>query len=41
METKRQLDVLDRRLADNRFLAGDEYSIADMAVWPWYDKFDN
>ena len=35
METKRQLDVLDRRLADNRFLAGDEYSIADMAVWPW------
>ena len=36
METKRQLDVLDRRLADNRFLAGEEYSIADMAVWPWY-----
>ncbi|MBT7612227.1 MAG: glutathione-dependent disulfide-bond oxidoreductase, partial [Rhodospirillaceae bacterium] len=36
METKRQLDVLDRHLADNRFLAGTDYSIADMAVWPWY-----
>ena len=36
METKRQLDVLDRRLAEAEFLAGDEYSIADMAVWPWY-----
>ena len=36
MEVKRQLDVLDRRLADNRYLAGAEYSIADMAVWPWY-----
>jgi GSH-dependent disulfide-bond oxidoreductase len=36
METKRQLDVLDRRLSDHEFLAGDEYSIADMAVWPWY-----
>ncbi|PHR67887.1 glutathione-dependent disulfide-bond oxidoreductase [Alcanivorax sp.] len=36
MEIKRQLDVLDRRLADNVFLAGDEYTIADMAVWPWY-----
>ncbi|MEM9069792.1 MAG: glutathione-dependent disulfide-bond oxidoreductase [Myxococcota bacterium] len=36
METKRQLDVLDKRLADNEFLAGDEYSIADMSVWPWY-----
>jgi GST-like protein len=36
MEVKRQLDVLDRRLAENQFLAGDEYSIADMAVWPWY-----
>ncbi len=35
METKRQLDVLDKRLADNEYLAGD-YSIADMAVWPWY-----
>src|SRR4051794_23615989 len=36
MEVKRQLDVLDRRLADNEYLAGSEYSIADMAVWPWY-----
>ena len=36
MEVKRQLDVLDIHLARNRFLAGDEYSIADMAVWPWY-----
>jgi GST-like protein len=36
METKRQLDVLDRHLADNAFMAGDEYTIADMAIWPWY-----
>ena len=36
MEVKRQLDVLDRQLADNRYIAGDEYTIADMAVWPWY-----
>src|SRR5246500_3962753 len=36
METKRQLDVLDRRLAESRFLGGDDYTIADMAVWPWY-----
>ena len=36
METKRQLDVLDRRLAENAYLAGDEYTIADMAVWAWY-----
>ena len=36
MEVKRQLDVLDRRLAQSRYLAGDEYSIADIAVWPWY-----
>jgi len=36
MEVKRQLDVLDRRLAESPFLAGDDYSIADMAVWPWY-----
>lgn len=36
MEVKRQLDVLDKRLADNEFLAGTEYSIADIAVWPWY-----
>ena len=36
METKRQLDVLDRRLAEATFIAGEEYSIADMAIWPWY-----
>ena len=36
MEVKRQLDVLDRRLAESEYLAGDEYTIADMAVWPWY-----
>jgi GST-like protein len=36
METKRQLDVLDRRLADNEFLAGDTYTIADIISWPWY-----
>ena len=36
MEAKRQLDVLDRHLAQNRFMAGDEYSIADIAIWPWY-----
>ncbi|WP_100640386.1 glutathione-dependent disulfide-bond oxidoreductase [Marinobacter salexigens] len=36
MEVKRQLDVLDRQLANNRFVAGDEYTIADMAIWPWY-----
>src|SRR6202789_4539806 len=37
MEGKRQLDVLDRRLADSEYLAGTQYTIADMAVWPWYD----
>ena len=36
MEVKRQLDVLDRHLADHQFVAGEEYSIADMAIWPWY-----
>ena len=36
METKRQLDVLDRRLAETEFVAGSEYTIADMAIWPWY-----
>ena len=36
MEVKRQLDVLDRQLANNQFIAGDEYTIADMAIWPWY-----
>jgi GST-like protein len=38
METKRQMDVLDRHLADHQFMAGSEYSIADMAIWPWYGK---
>ena len=36
MEVKRQLDVLDRQLADRPYIAGDEYTIADMAIWPWY-----
>jgi GST-like protein len=36
MEAKRQLDVLDQRLAESAYLAGDDYTIADMAVWPWY-----
>ncbi|MDR6634000.1 GST-like protein [Phyllobacterium sp. 1468] len=36
METKRQLDVLDRRLAESEYLGGSEYTIADIAVWPWY-----
>ncbi len=36
MESKRQLDVLDQHLAKNEFMAGAEYSIADMAIWPWY-----
>jgi GSH-dependent disulfide-bond oxidoreductase len=36
MEAKRQLDVLDRRLAESAYLAGDDYTIADIAVWPWY-----
>ncbi len=36
MEVKRQLDVLDRRLGESAYLAGDEYTIADIAVWPWY-----
>jgi GST-like protein len=38
METKRQLDVLNRNLADRRYLCGDEYNIADMAVYPWYGQ---
>ena len=36
METKRQLDVLDRRLSEAEYLAGDDYSIADIVTWPWY-----
>jgi GST-like protein len=36
MEVKRQLDVLDRHLAENEYMAGSEYSIADMGIWPWY-----
>ena len=36
MEVKRQMDVLNRRLAESRFLGGDAYTIADIAVWPWY-----
>ncbi|MFO1090721.1 MAG: glutathione-dependent disulfide-bond oxidoreductase [Hyphomicrobiales bacterium] len=36
METKRQLDVLDRRLAEARYMAGDDYTIADIAIFPWY-----
>jgi GST-like protein len=36
METKRQMDVLERRLAESEYIAGPEYTIADMAIWPWY-----
>ena len=36
MEVKRQLDVIDRRLAETEYLAGDAYTVADIAVWPWY-----
>ena len=36
METKRQLDVLERRLAGHQYVAGNDYTIADMAIWPWY-----
>jgi GST-like protein len=36
MEVKRQMDVLDRRLAEHRYMAGRHYTIADMAIWPWY-----
>jgi GSH-dependent disulfide-bond oxidoreductase len=36
METKRQMDVLDKRLAESKYLGGNDYTIADIAVWPWY-----
>src|SRR6201990_2566807 len=36
MEVKRQLDVLDRRLAQSEYIAGDQYTVADIAIWPWY-----
>jgi GST-like protein len=38
MEVKRQMDVLDRHLAENEYMAGGEYTIADMAIWPWYGR---
>jgi len=38
MEVKRQMDVLNRHLANNEFMAGSEYTIADMAIWPWYGR---
>ncbi|MFN6954772.1 MAG: glutathione-dependent disulfide-bond oxidoreductase [Acetobacteraceae bacterium] len=41
METKRLLDVLDRRLAESEYVAGPEYTIADMAIWPWYGGLVN
>jgi GST-like protein len=41
MEVKRQLDVLDKRLADSAFIAGDAYTIADIAIWPWYGGLVN
>lgn len=41
MEIKRQLDVLDQQLAKNKFITGDEYTIADMAIWPWYGALVN
>ena len=38
METKRQMDVLDRLLAERKYVCGDDYTIADMAIWPWYGQ---
>ena len=38
MEVKRQLDVLDQHLSDKQFICGDVYTIADMAIWPWYGQ---
>ena len=38
METKRQLDVLEKHLAENEYMAGDSYTIADIAIWPWYGQ---
>lgn len=38
METKRQLDVLDKNLAERSYIAGDEYTIADIVSWPWYGR---
>lgn len=38
METKRQLDLLDKRLVDHEFIAGDAYTVADIAIWPWYGR---
>jgi len=38
MEAKRQMDVLDKQLANNKYICGDEYTIADIAIWPWYGQ---